>query len=503
VAVITLSTCIFMVMKKHITLIIILMALCVSGIIALQLYWNYQNYRGAVKTFEHDSNEALRAAVDRETGQRHQAIIIQFANWLRDTSFITITCNAANRDHQTVFSVSDTHRYPHGDKGFSLSIDGFRLRLAHITPQAKSFFISHFSNNVVRSDLEKQSIFYYTQRLGDSLKQAFYGSRLNKAALSTLYANELNKRGIAVAFVLVAMPGKSLPYYTQPVNTALNRPYQMQMITAGFNNPYTFVFRQMKWLLVVTMLLIAITLFCFTCTTKTLLSQHKLAALKNDFINNMTHELNTPLASIKITAEALKTFNHNPAVQQEYLDMITFQTDKLTGLTARILNHNRAINHTEDNNTVVDLDTLIQSALKLLLPQLTNKQAMIHYNPPAVSLTVKGQAPALLSAFVNIIDNALKYNEQACTRLTIALQQQRDYISIAFADNGIGIPAAYHQKVFEQFFRVPQGNTHNVQGHGLGLSYVRQVISLHKGSINVSANQPNGSVFTIKLPLWL
>jgi signal transduction histidine kinase len=214
----------------------------------------------------------------------------------------------------------------------------------------------------------------------------------------------------------------------------------------------------------------------------------------------MTHELNTPIASIKITAEALKTFNHSPQVQSEYLDMISYQSDKLLDLTAHILNTGRLNKNSIDRWTDVNLNELVAVAINDLKPQVESAGAVINYKPSDKKPSIQGDILSLRNVMVNLIDNALKY---ATDRPAIAVEilVSSNHAAIRVRDNGIGIPSEYHSQVFERFFRVPQGNLHDVKGFGLGLSYVKAVIRQHHGEVVVRDNDPSGAVFTIRLPL--
>lgn len=310
----------------------------------------------------------------------------------------------------------------------------------------------------------------------------------------------LLSKDIQTSFSLNPSDTYGSSYLTKPVNTAFGRPHKKELVRAGFESPDVYFLKTMKWVIITTLLLIAICLLCFGYTAKTLLSQHKLAELKDDFISNVTHELNTPLSSIKITAEALKAFDYNPERQKEYLDIISYQTEKLTNLTAQILNTNRLVITTQENWQTIDLNTLIQKAIHDLRVHLDKQNAIIHYQPSAETLRVYGEAADLLNVFTNIIDNALKYTLDKPT-LAIRLQVSNGWVEIAFIDNGIGIPAEYRTNVFDPFFRVPQGKVHDVKGYGLGLSYVRQALKQHRGSITVQSHQPCGSQFSVNLPL--
>ncbi|MCX6213681.1 HAMP domain-containing sensor histidine kinase [Spirosoma sp.] len=488
-------------MKKHVNLILVLMALCVVGIIGLQWFWNYQNYKSTINAFHHDINQSLTTAVDLEIAQRHQGLIDQVKGWLADTSLIQITCDTKNRDRNTVFHIQD--RYPKyaGSPAFTFGLASFKPQLDHMTPAAKQLVINHFSDTRLRRDLQRGTIYYYTQRLGDSLTVAFDKSHVRMNALATLYQQQLRSKGIYSAFRFKPDDPSQAVYLTEPVNTALARPYRKEWVRASLESPNRYFLRAMKWVILSTLLLTAISLLCFGYTAKTLLSQQKLAQLKTDFINNMTHELNTPLTSIKITAEALNAFDHPADVRKRYVAIISYQAEKLTHLTAQILSTNRGLVTNQEDWQLLEVSGLIDQAIEDLEGRSQHQLAILRDYIQGDPIRVYGQAASLLNVFANIMDNALKYGS-ATPELAIKLATNNKWVDIAFADNGPGIPPEYSTKVFDAFFRVPQGNVHDVKGYGLGLSYVRQVLHQHRGSITVEPNQPTGSVFRIKLPLY-
>lgn len=475
------------------------MSLCVAGITGLQLFWNYQNYRNTVKTFNHDINDALNTAVNKEIDQRQQKIISVFKQWLADTSFVMITCNIDNRNSITAFHIMDSHPYLKGEKGITLSFIDFKEKLKQITPSAKAYFIERFSNTRLRSDLINGDVYYYTQRLGDSLSNIYAKSKLNTVSLCELYKAELSLKGINTSFNLTkAASNNSNLFLTNQVNAALRRPYQKELIQAAFQSPGVYFIKEMKWIIISSFLLIAITITCFAYTLKTLLSQHKLAELKDDFINNMTHEINTPVSSIKITTEALKTFDLDQRTRKEYLDIISYQAEKLTTLTEQILNISKLGQVKTESNTRIELNKLIRNAIYDIGP--LDNDRIINFQPVHQEIYIWGDASSILNSFINIIDNALKYNEGIAS-VDIKLSSNKNTVEVIFTDNGIGIPVEYRDKIFDKFFRVPKGNTHDVKGYGLGLNYVKQTIEQHRGSIAVRANVSCGSIFTIRLPL--
>lgn len=497
------ACCKFTAMKKNILVILVLMSLCVVGIIGLQLFWNYQNYQRTVKVFDHDINAALNNAVARETDQRQEEIVRRFKGWLADTSLIRITADHNNRDSATVFYTQDVH--PKFKEDYSrktqFGLADFKEKLNHITPEAKARLIAHFGDHILKRDLKEGVVYHYTQMLGDSLEKVFSQSRMNLDAMALLFRQELKAKNINADFVLNPVPvGKPKLYMTQQVNTHFRKPAQKAMVYAGFERPSIYFFKEMKWLIITSLLLILITIGCFSYTVRTLLSQHKLAELKDSFVNNMTHELNTPIASIKITAEALMAFKHSPETQNEYLSIIAYQADQLSELTSQVLNTGKLVHDHGTNWSRVDLNELISSAIDDLEPQVIQAGALMDYKPAKQATFVNADMNSLGNVLKNLLENALKYN-LAQPQIAVVVKTAGGYAEVRISDNGIGIPEAYHSAIFEQFFRVPQGDLHDVKGFGLGLSYVKAVMKQHQAEITVANNQPSGSTFTLKLPL--
>lgn len=490
-------------MQKKIVYVLVLMTCCVLGITGLQLYWNYQNYQTTVRNYKTEVNNALDQAVNKERSLRQGEIISKVKHWLADTSFINIECNINNRDSNTVFTIQDVHPRFLEDtarkvKFFQVGLYKFKQKLRKITPAAKTIFIDHFAENMLKRDLEDGSIFYYTQGLGDSISKAFDESRLNNRNLAILYKKELQERTIYSEFQLNPTNVPLTGYFqTTKINTSLRRPFEIQLVWARLENPNNYYLKEMKWLIITSLLLIGITLFCFYYTIKTLFNQNKLVALKDQFISNMTHELHTPLASIQITTEALQKFTPDAATQANYLDIILYQTKKLTELTKEILTNAKleALGFTKDEQ--IDLDELVLVAITDLK---LDDNISIKYMPSNEKHIIIGNKMHLSHAIGNIIENAAKYNTNPQPVIEININKNLKEMEISIADNGPGIADEFKQKIFDQFYRISTGNVHDIKGYGLGLSYVKKVIDQHHGSISVIDKYPTGSVFLINLP---
>lgn len=478
------------------------MSACVTGITCLQLYWNYQNYKATVKAFKHDTNEALDKAIDKEMDWRRQKIANRFKGWLADTSFVTITCKLDDRKKSTVFNIKDTHPIYKINRGMFFGVTDFKEKLTTITPKAKTMLVNFMADSMLKKHLETGNVFFYTPRLGDSIEKTVNDSKCNLAVLKKFYTEELSSRGIDVPFAFNRRKTNTdKPYLTRTLNAGLQRPHQKDMVFAAFQSPGSYFLGQMKWLLVSSLLLIGITIFCFGYTVKTILTQQKLAVLKNDFVNNMTHELKTPIATINIAAEAIKDFNLSRASADEYLDIIRYQAGNLTNLVDQILKNVASEREAEALNfSVIDINKLITTIVKEYKPQATATGVIVHYNGDSDNVSTMADSSLLKTAIANLLDNAIKYSGQNAI-VNIDEYTQNGNVLITVTDKGPGIPQQYHDKVFDRFFRIPSGDIHNVKGYGLGLSYAKSIIERHKGILSLTSKEGEGTQFIISIPL--
>ena len=475
------------------------MSCCVLGITGLQLYWNYQNYKTTAANFKKDVNNALAIAVDKEMALRREKIYRDVKKWLADTSIIKITCDTINKDHETTFTMEDVVPYYADEKAdkTTVGISSFKQKLGKITPEAKTIFVNHFAE-IVKNDLSEGVTHYYTQGLGHRIESAFEASKVNKKHLINLYQNELKKRKISSQIILNSNYIQTEDYFlTNKFNTAFRQPYEKTFVWASLENSNKYYLREMKWLIISSFLLIAITLFCFYYTIKTLFNQHKLVVIKNQFISNMTHEINTPLSSIQITAEALQQFNPDVETSKKYLDIILYQTNKLNELSKEILANAKLETLTFARDEKIELNQLIASIIEDLNLR-TNLELSFQSNTDKI--TIQGNKLHLTRSIANILENAAKYNSSSHPIIEIKLTKNQKDINLSITDNGPGIADEYKHKIFEQFYRIPTGNVHDIKGYGLGLSYVKKVISQHQGMIKVLDNHPVGSIFSIHLP---
>jgi signal transduction histidine kinase len=279
---------------------------------------------------------------------------------------------------------------------------------------------------------------------------------------------------------------------------------QHNILQLQFPNQNQYVFANIKNALLLSILFSLLIIAAFYYAIKLILQQKKLSEMKNDFINNMTHELKTPIATISLAVDSI----NNPLIKNDdarfktYTNILKEENNKLNSHVERVLQMAALDkNELQLHKKNVNLSQIIDLALDAHKLQIQNQNAEIIFNHPNETIECFADAFHLATAFSNLIDNALKYASENC-KLSITIEKNSNQIAIHFKDNGIGIDPALHHKVFEKFYRVSSGNLHDTKGFGLGLSYVKSIIEAHEGQISLSSEKGKGSVFIIKLKAY-
>lgn len=248
--------------------------------------------------------------------------------------------------------------------------------------------------------------------------------------------------------------------------------------------------------------LTVLTTAAFVIMYRSIRAQQRLMELKNDFISNITHELKTPITTVGVAIEALKSFQRidNPKLTNDYLDIAQNELNRLSILTDKILKtsifENKGIEYQPEP---IEMDKLIEQVLASMKLVFEKQGAKVTFEKEGNDFSLMGGSVHLTSVIYNLLDNALKYS-LITPEIMIYLKGEPSEIILSVKDNGIGIAAEYRKKVFEKFFRVPTGDVHNIKGYGLGLSYVESVVKSHKGVIEVQSEPGKGSNFIIVFP---
>lgn len=250
------------------------------------------------------------------------------------------------------------------------------------------------------------------------------------------------------------------------------------------------------WMLSSAAILLLIFIFC--CAVVIVLRQKRLSEIQKDFVNNITHEFKTPVATISLSAEALQ----NPAIQssperiRQYTDIIRQESERLQQHTERILQAGVMSETDKLEVKTVNVNDTIRHLVQNISPMLAQKGATIQLALCKAEPVMKTDEFHFTNIIYNLIDNALKYCAES-PLIEISTDCDAHHITVSVRDNGLGIKKEEQKNIFKRFYRVPTGNVHNVRGFGLGLYYVKTMLKRLKGDIKVLSGPGRGSNFSI------
>lgn len=268
------------------------------------------------------------------------------------------------------------------------------------------------------------------------------------------------------------------------------------------NNKTTYLLSSMGiWMYSSLTLLVLLAVFTFIIVS--IIKGKKLSELKKDFVNNMTHELKTPIANISVASDAIRNKNiqMDDVKLNKYADIIYNENVRLHNLVDRVLQIS-AIEKNDESLSfeAVNLHDIITQVSHSFEPLIQQKKGTIRSDLTAKSFTLEGDKVHLTNVINNLIENAIKYSKDK-PEIFIRTTNGKDGINIVIEDKGIGISKENEQRIFEKFFRAETGNLHNTKGYGLGLSYVKLIVEKHRGLVTFRSIENEGSTFNIFLPL--
>lgn len=254
---------------------------------------------------------------------------------------------------------------------------------------------------------------------------------------------------------------------------------------------------------VLSICMILIITFLFILSIRTIYTQRKLDEMKTDFINNMTHEIKTPIATIGLACEMLKdqSVTSSPETMKNFVNIISDENRRMRILvetllqTAKMASKRFSISLKE-----IDINAIVNKATQSYELPIKNRNGQLEIDLQPINGLLYADELHITNMIHNLVDNAIKYSSQELY-IKISTFESNGYAVIKIQDHGIGIAKEDQKHIFEKFYRVSTGNVHNVKGFGIGLSYVFEVINLHKGKIEVESELDKGSIFTVQLPL--
>ena len=343
-------------------------------------------------------------------------------------------------------------------------------------------------------------------------------SRFNPEQLDSLLKNELQNKGIDIPYyhAVISPEKERFVYLKNPDKKEMLANSEMRsslfpndifgdtsMLVVDFPGKEQYLLRKIWMTMASSGILVVIIMFCFGYAVHIIVKQKKLSEMKNDFINNMTHELKTPIATISLATEALSDpeIGETPGLRTRYLKAIGDENHRLGDQVEKVLQmaalDKRDLNLKYEE---LNLSTILDNVVDNSQLQIESKGGQIKLINEENELPVLGDRAHLTNVFFNLVDNANKYSPEE-PFITIRTSISSGEISIAVQDRGIGMSKEAQRHIFEKFYRVHTGNIHDVKGFGLGLTYVKSIVEAHEGTISVSSEVGRGSKFVVTLPL--
>jgi len=337
-------------------------------------------------------------------------------------------------------------------------------------------------------------------------------SELNANLLEFLLRTEFEKRNIVVDFEYGVynctsekmVYGNYVPLKSKQKNSDAILPQwanQEYYFGVQFPNREAHIINQMGiWAFSSGVLVLVIVFFAYTLFV--ILKQKRLSEIQKDFINNMTHEFKTPIATIAVSTEVLKDPNlvNQPDRLLSYATIIEKENTRLKHQVERVLQMARL--DKEDiglKREPIEIHQIINDAIRNTSVALQERQGIVKTDFTAPATVVEVDKLHLTNAISNLLDNAMKYC-LGFPEIIVTTRAQNKGIVIEVGDEGIGISAENQKRIFQKFYRVPTGNVHDVKGFGLGLSYVKTIIEAHRGRVDVQSELGKGSTFKLYLP---
>ncbi|MGO1671663.1 MAG: ATP-binding protein [Sphingobacterium sp.] len=348
--------------------------------------------------------------------------------------------------------------------------------------------------------------------------------RINGKYTLDLLIKELHSRGISSSFVMEVKDSKSMPVVFQGVyrfnkedlREVKNPTFYTARLFQGdqgqspgelsiyFPNKGGIIAETMGyWLFPSVLALLALLIGCFAYTLSIIFKQKKISAMKTDFINNMTHEFKTPVATIMIASESLRDpeISADDKRVSKLANIIYDENVRLGSHIERVLNIARLERENLKIERVnVHVNILAQDVLESMKLQLEKAEGELKVDLAATRDLVTGDELHLSNVLFNLVDNAIKYSNGK-PHITIKTLNRGNNVVVSIADRGMGMTKDQQEKIFDQFYRIPTGNIHNVKGFGLGLSYVNDIIKRLNGKITVRSEKDKGTQFEVTLPL--
>lgn len=523
--------------KLFFRLLVFLMSLSLIGIILVQVYWFNTSFKNNDEQFKFHVMQVIGDVANNLEKQEARNFINKYEK-LKDSTgkipekndlleFYYVQKNAATNETIIYSNSIISEDYDVSSSFFDKKVDS--LKLKNFTSKRKTEIYNN--NNIDNSILQSSNIpNTKIQKSGnlDILRNAQFEiaykdiaaalpiqERITKEKLEEILKSELNEYGVKTPFEFgiysngLATKIKSDRFrneksgtYSIPIFVDVDGNNKYQLLVS-FPNKTKYLFTDLIGICILSIIFTLIIIIAYTSALSQLIKQRQISEIKTDFINNMTHEFKTPIATINLALDAIK----NPKVIDDkekvarYLQMIRDENKRMHAQVENVLRISKLEKkELEISKEPLDIQQIIEDAIEHVNLIIEDRQGKISTKFLANRKIALVNDVHFTNVIVNILDNAIKYSVNSPI-IEIETENIKDFIIIKIKDQGIGMNKTAQKRIFEKFYREHTGDLHNVKGHGLGLAYVKRIIEDHDSQIFVESEKGAGSTFIIKIPL--
>lgn len=490
-------------------LILYIIVFVILGTISIQVYWNYKNYLVNKQQLINDVQVSLDNAVET-----------YYAN-LAEKSTIAFSLQGDSLDlfDKNLKFDSILHSINFSRRGIreldSLNIDGISIYKGFKADSIFGEFHDTYDidpNNrsaIIKGLINSESDTILQDNLKMLTSKVVFSMTIDTLLLEeidVLLITELQRKSLALDYGLsFNTPFADSQYINKnnvessSLSTLSKSPYlpNESELTIYFKNETKIILKRILSGIIISLLLVLVVISCLFYLLKIIKHQKQLAEVKNDLISNITHEFKTPIATISVALESIKNFNviDDKEKTKTYLDMSKDQLSKLNVMVEKLLEtatlDSESLELNKEPTNISDLLTTIIDK-----HQIQTEAKTIIFNPSEEEIIANVDVFHIENAINNIIDNALKYGGEI---ISIDLKKHSNQVEISISDSGKSLTKANKDKIFEKFYRVSKGNTHDVKGFGIGLYYSKKIVEKHGGTIHLDLDT-NLTTFKISLP---
>lgn len=521
-------------MKKHkLKIIVAVMSVSVISLIALQIYWISNLIKIEEERFERtvnnslinittklEKNEAANAVVKKIAGGRNNVVVFVKGdtsynyNVNYSDSLDPFHLKLMDSSYTNGFGYKVTYREDTLKNNKNVEILG---RVTTIPKKRIQNYVWSTQTDTLMLNRNQLVQNVVTELVNVNAKKKIE-DRLSVNQLDKIISDEFKNSGVDADyyFAVNKLDSDSLTLIKPGADTinlrnsnfrTLLYPAEMffnpNQLIIYFPDQKTYLLGSIGGMLGLSIGLIVIITAVFYNTLQMFVRQKKITDIKNDLINNITHEFKTPISTISLACEALKEPDlvKEAGSVQKYTSIIKEENERLRLMVENLLNtaafEKDSFHLSKSEN---DLDEIINKSVEKFEETLKQRNGKIEIEGIPSGIVLNSDKFHVINMISNLIDNAIKYNENN-PEIKITVNKFSDKILISISDNGIGIDKEYANKIFDTFYRVPTGNIHNVRGNGIGLSYTKKIIEAHNGSVSVKSEPGKGSTFELTLPL--